>query len=114
MALHYQVKDGSSYGIPYRALLVKGIDNLYVSGMMITSDHKAHMPTRNTVSCMGQWQASGTAVALRALNDYNSRELTYAKLRNALEKVGVYFEGYTFAQPHELPNCSKTFFFGSV
>ncbi|HSH19493.1 MAG TPA: FAD-dependent oxidoreductase [Draconibacterium sp.] len=92
MAPRYQVKNGGSYGIPYRALCVKGIDNLYVSGMMITSDHKAHMSTRNTVSCMGQGQASGTAAALCALNSWDSRELPYEKLRKALEKGGVYFE----------------------
>jgi len=92
MAPKFQVKDGGSYGIPYRALLVKGIDNLYVSGMMITSDHRAHMSTRNTVSCMGQGQASGTAAALCALKGYSSRELPYPELRSELEKGNVYFE----------------------
>ncbi len=92
MAPRFQIKDGGSYGIPYRALCVKGIDNLYVSGMMITSDHNAHMSTRNTVSCMGQGQASGTAAALCALNNLTSRELPYQKLRAALENGGVYFE----------------------
>lgn len=92
MAPKFQIKNGGSYGIPYRALLVTGIDNLYVSGMMITSDHRAHMSTRNTVSCMGQGQASGTAAALCALNDYDTRTLPYKKLRKALEKGGVYFE----------------------
>ena len=54
-----QVKDGGTYGVPYRALRVKGIDNLLVAGMMITSNHDAHMSTRNTVCCMGQGQAAG-------------------------------------------------------
>jgi hypothetical protein len=92
MAPRLKVANGGSYGIPYRALCVKGIDNLYVSGMMITSDHRAHMSTRNTVSCMGQGQASGTAAALCALNDFESRTLPYKDLRKALEKGGVYFE----------------------
>jgi hypothetical protein len=92
MAPRFKVKDGGSYGIPYRALVVKNIDNLYVSGMMITSDHNAHMSTRNTVSCMGQGQASGTAAALCALNNWSSRELPYSRLRDALEKGKVYFE----------------------
>lgn len=92
MAPRFQVKDGGSYGIPYRALCVKNMDNLYVSGMMITSDHNAHMSTRNTVSCMGQGQASGTAAALCAMNDCTSRELPYASLRDALEQGKVYFE----------------------
>jgi hypothetical protein len=92
MAPKFQVKNGGSYGIPYRALVVKGLENLYVSGMMITSDHNAHMSTRNTVSCMGQGQASGTAAALCALNNYSSRQLPYSKLREALEKGNVHFE----------------------
>jgi FAD dependent oxidoreductase len=92
MAPRFKVKDGGSYGIPYRAICVKGVDNLFVSGMMITSDHNAHMSTRNTVSCMGQGQASGTAAAICALNDCSSSELSYFRLRGALEKGNVYLE----------------------
>ena len=88
----FQIANGGTYGIPYRALCVEGIENLYVSGMMITSDHRAHMSTRNTVSCMGQGQASGTAAALCATKNIGSRELKYADLREALEKGNVYFE----------------------
>ena len=91
-APRYQVKDGGTYGIPYRALCVKGIDNLYVSGMMITSDHRAHMSTRNTVSCMGQGQATGTAAALCAQKECSSRDLPFDLLRDRLEKDNVYFE----------------------
>ncbi len=92
MAPRYKIKDGGSYGIPYRALCVKNFDNLYVSGMMITSDHNAHMSTRNTVSCMGQGQASGTAAALCALRNYSSRQLPFNYLHEELEKGNVYFE----------------------
>jgi hypothetical protein len=92
MAPRLQIKNGGTYGIPYRALRVKGIENLLVAGMMITSDHRAHMSTRNTVSCMGQGQAAGTAAALCAARNRGTRELRYADLREALEKGGVYFE----------------------
>jgi len=91
-APRYQVKNGSTYGIPYRALCVAGIENLLAAGMMITSDHRAHMSTRNTVSCMGQGQATGTAAALCAEKKCGTRQLRYANLRKALEKGGVYFE----------------------
>jgi hypothetical protein len=87
-----QVKDGGTYGIPYRALCVKGVDNLYVSGMIITSDHRAHMSTRNTVSSMAQGQAAGTAAALCAEGEMGSRDLPYGTLRSRLEQDGVYFE----------------------
>ena len=92
-APRYQVKDGGTYGIPYRALCVRNIDNLFVSGMMITSDRRPHMSTRNTVSCMAQGQATGTAAALCVQNDYSTRDLSYDLLRGKLEKDGVYFEG---------------------
>jgi hypothetical protein len=91
-APRYQIKDGGTYGIPYRALCVKDIENLYAIGMMITSDHRAHMSTRNTVSCMGQGQAAGTAAALCSRKKIGTRDLKYTELRLQLEKGKVYFE----------------------
>ena len=92
-APRFQIANGGTYGIPYRALCVAGIENLYVSGMMITKDTRAHMSTRNTVSCMGQGQATGTAAALCARKNIGSRDLKYAELRKTLNKDLVYFEG---------------------
>ncbi|MCX6329885.1 MAG: FAD-dependent oxidoreductase [Bacteroidia bacterium] len=91
-APRYQVKNGGTYGVPYKALRVKGIDNLLAAGMLITSDFQAHMSTRNTVCCMGQGQAAGTAAALCAAKKGGTRELMYSDLRAALEKGNVYFE----------------------
>ncbi len=88
-----QIRNGGTYGIPYRALRPAGVENLLVAGMMITSNHDAHMSTRNTVCCMGQGQAAGTAAALCAGNGWSTRELPYAKLRGALEAADVCFEG---------------------
>ena len=92
MAPRLQIRNGGTYGIPYRALRPAGIENLLVAGMMITSNHNAHMSTRNTVSCMGQGQAAGAAAALCAAKNLGSRELAYADLRQALVKGGVYLE----------------------
>jgi hypothetical protein len=91
-APRFQVKNGGTYGIPYKALRVKGIENLLVAGMMITSDHRAHMSTRNTVCCMGQGQGVGTAAALCAAKNCGTRDLRYRDLRDALTKAGVYLE----------------------
>ena len=60
---------------------------------MITSDHDAHMSTRNTVCCMGMGQGAGTAAGLCAREGVGTRELPYGALREALERGGVYFEG---------------------
>ena len=88
-----QIKNGGTFGVPYKALRVAGIDNLLVAGMMITSNHDAHMSTRNTVCCMGQGQAAGTAAALCAGAGKSTRELRYVELRKALEKADVILEG---------------------
>lgn len=88
-----QIAGGSTYGLPLRAITVKGISNLYAVGMMITSNFHAHMSTRNTVSCMAQGQAAGVAAALNAkAKHHDVRELPYGQLRDALEKDGVWFE----------------------
>jgi hypothetical protein len=92
-APRYQVRNGGTYGLPYRALRVAGLENLLAAGMMITSNRDAHMSTRNTVCCMGQGQGAGTAAALCAARNCGTRDLEYAALRDALVKAGVYFEG---------------------
>ncbi len=92
MAPRFQVAGGGTYGVPYRALRVKGLENLLAAGMLITSDRRAHMSTRNTVCCMGQGQGAGTAAALCAARGCGTRELPYRELRVALERAGVYFE----------------------
>ena len=90
-APRFNIAEGGSYGFPYRAMLPVGIDNLFATGMMITSDHHAHMSTRNTVSCMAQGQAAGTAAALCAMNRETTRSLSYRVLRRKLVEDGVYF-----------------------
>jgi len=85
-----QVRGGGTYGLPYRTLRVGGLANLLAAGMLITSDHEAHMSTRNTVCCMGQGQAAGAAAALCALRGCGTRDLPYADLRAALQSADVY------------------------
>jgi len=92
MAPRLQVRNGGTYGIPYRALRVAGIDNLLAAGMMITSNHDAHMSTRNTVAAMGQGQGAGAAAALCAARTLGTRDLAYTDLRQALLKGGVHLE----------------------
>lgn len=84
-------RKGETYGMPYRALCVSGFDNLYAAGMLITSDKDAHMSTRNTVSCMSQGQATGTAAALCVKHNVGTRDLSFAKLKDQLVKDNVFF-----------------------
>lgn len=84
------IKDAGYYGIPYRAFIPKKIDGLLVAGRLITSVWEAHMSTRNTVSCMAQGQAVGTAAALSAQNNVLPRDLDVQMLRQKLVEQGVF------------------------
>ncbi len=90
LAPKYHVGGDGSYGIPLRAILVKGIDNLFAVGMMITTDYDAYMSTRNTVSCMGQGQAAGTLAAMAAKSGLPLRSIPVEALQTRLKADGVY------------------------
>jgi hypothetical protein len=83
---------GGSFGIPYRALLPLGVERLLVAGRMITSDFEAHMATRNTVCCMSQGEAAGTAAALAWRLGVTPRALDVQVLQDTLERNGVRFQ----------------------
>ncbi|MDR3121760.1 MAG: FAD-dependent oxidoreductase [Clostridiales bacterium] len=92
-APRFQVKNGESYGLPYRAIQVKELRNLFAIGMLISTNHDAHMSTRNTVCCMAQGQAAGTAAALCALGGIGDvRDLPYRTLHDRLKADGVWFD----------------------
>lgn len=84
------IKDGKYYGFPYRALLPKKIDSLLVAGRLVTSSWDAHMSTRNTVSCMAQGEAVGTAAALCIQESVLPRALDVRLLRDKLKYNNVY------------------------
>ena len=85
------IKDAKYFGMPYRALLPVKVENLLVAGRLITSSWEAHMSTRNTVSCMAQGEAAGTAAALAAAGGVTPRNLDRALLHKTLADHGVYF-----------------------
>jgi FAD-dependent oxidoreductase family protein len=56
--------EGATYGIPYRALQPRGLDNVLVAGRCFSATHDAHASARSMGTCMAMGQAAGTAVAL--------------------------------------------------
>ena len=83
------MRDALAYGIPYRALIPKGVDNLLVAGRMISVELSAHNSTRNTVCCLLCGQAAGTAAALSARQSLAPRELDIQLLQKTLIQAGV-------------------------
>ena len=83
------MRDGGAYGIPYRALIPRGVTNALIAGRMMTIDTVAHNSTRNTVACMVAGQAAGTAAAMAALQGIAPRELDVTALQDALRETGA-------------------------
>ncbi len=81
------VKGG--YGIPYRALLPKGVEGLLVAGRCISTDEVAHGSTRNVPACALTGEAAGTAAALAARKRVTPRQLDVADVQAALESRGI-------------------------
>ena len=81
------------YGLPYRMLIPKKSENLLTAGRMNTAEYLPHMSTRNTMCCMVQGQAAGTAAALCVKHGASPRELDYKLLRERLLDDNVFIEG---------------------
>ncbi len=88
----YLVQDGGAYGIPFRALIPQGIDNLLIAGRMMTVDLVAHNSTRNTVCCLACGQAAGTGAALAAQQDTAPAALNSETVQRTLSEQGALLE----------------------
>ena len=86
---NYLVRDGGAYGIPYRALIPRDLDNVLIAGRMMTVDLVAHNSTRNTVCCMACGQAAGTAAAMAVAGDRAPADVNVGALRDRLRADGV-------------------------
>jgi len=89
---HHLVREAGAYGLPYRALLPQGLDNVLIAGRMMTVDLVAHNSTRNTVCCLLCGQAAGTAAALAAAEGVPPAEVDVDWLRVQLRAAGVLLE----------------------
>lgn len=88
----YFVEEGGAYGIPYRALVPRGLDNALIAGRMMSVDKVTHNSTRNTACCLICGQAAGTAAALAALGGVAPAEVEVEALRDRLKADGVLLE----------------------
>lgn len=63
----------SPYGIPYRCLYSKNVENLFMAGRNISATHIANSSTRVMGTCAAIGQAVGTAAALAAARGIDPR-----------------------------------------
>ncbi len=83
-------KPGESYGIPYRCLLPKGLENVYVVGRSISCDRYIQGSVRVMPGCFITGQAAGMAAAIAAGKGVSTREVELRELQKALLKIGAF------------------------
>lgn len=94
----------SPFGIPYRVLYSKNIDNLFFAGRNISVTHSAMSATRVMATCALVGQAVGTAAALTVKQGTSPRgiyENHIHELKQTLMEDGCYLPGNTM-EPSEI------------
>ena len=81
---------GENYGIPYRTLVTKGLDNLLVAGRCISSDRYIQSSIRVMPGCFITGQAAGIAAAMAAHGNTDTRGIQVKELQRRLASMGAY------------------------
>lgn len=82
---------GESYGIPYRILLPRGVENLLTCGRCVSCDRNVMASIRVIPGCYITGQGAGMAAALAAHAGISPREVDPVALRNELRNIGAFF-----------------------
>jgi len=97
-----KVRLNEPYGIPFRSLYSKNVDNLLFAGRNISTTHIAFSTVRVMATCGVMGQAIGTAAALAVRYGVNPRELgqRYIKeLQNTLLEDDCFLPGFRREMP---------------
>lgn len=86
------VPGGGAYGVPYRTLVPRGQDVVWVAGRCFSATHDAHASCRSMGQTMSMGQAAGLAAGLSLETDRGARELCADALRRRLIGVGAVLE----------------------
>jgi len=81
---------GESFGVPYRCLVPKGLDNVLVAGRCISTDRQANGSTRIMACCLNTGEAAGIAAAMAAADSGTVRDVDTSELRGKLSAHGAY------------------------
>jgi len=86
---------GESYGIPYRTLTPKGVENLLVAGRCISSDRAIQGSVRVMPGCYITGQAVGMAAAIAIDKGTDTRGFAVAELQTRLQAMGAYLPNFS-------------------
>ena len=85
-----EYEKGENYGIPYRSLLAKGVENLLLAGRCISADRTIQSSIRVVPGCMITGEAAGTAAAAALREQTSLRSVDISNLQKKLVSRGIY------------------------
>ena len=83
---------GESYSIPLRCLIAKDMDNLFVAGRCIGTDHVMQATTRVIPCCFITGQAAGVAASVCIEQNTKAKEVDVKKVQDILREMGAYMK----------------------
>lgn len=86
------VPGGQAYDVPYRTLVPRGRDEVWVAGRCFSATHDAHASCRSMAQTMAMGQAAGTAAALSLRVGCGAREVPISTLQTRLRECGAILE----------------------
>ncbi len=85
----YRYGKGESYGIPYRTLTPRGLDNVLVAGRCISADRYVQGSVRTMPGCYITGQAAGVAACLSAETGTGVHDLDVSEIQRRLAALGA-------------------------
>lgn len=84
------IRNGKWYGVPYRCLVPRGVDQLLMAGRCVSATSEASAAIRVMPPCMGLGHAAGAAAAMAAREGSSVREIDVKKLQAILREQNAY------------------------
>ncbi|MFW6153723.1 MAG: FAD-dependent oxidoreductase [Planctomycetota bacterium] len=84
------LQPGESFGVPYRSLVPRGLENVLVAGRCLSADRGANGSTRIMACCLNTGEAAGIAAAMAAVGTGDVRGVDTDRLRETLKNYGAY------------------------
>ena len=90
---HWQyVPEGGVYGVPYRTLVPRQSDTVWVAGRCFSATHDAHASCRSMGQTMSMGQAAGFAAIISLEDDCNAKQVDIDRLQSTLLHNGAILE----------------------
>ena len=83
------VPEGAAYDVPYRTLVPRGAETVWVAGRCFSATHDAHASCRSMAQTMAMGQAAGFAASLSLETGTGARNIDMSVLQDRLLQAGA-------------------------